>query len=689
MKVPEDDYQRIYIGGLNPSKLTVEMVLERIRQLSSSSPPIIELLQVDDLRSHLRPCYQDTRTYFFITARSIYTTKTPSDKNHHKETALEVLSKMFHNVKWKGCTLQLHLARPHFLERLALERQAAAAESMSNVQEHVSCISKPESESINRPQQGHDDSTKKLKLPRILRIRKRHAAEAFTVDTKPITIEPEASSFSNQMIINYQKMEQEWCNCIRKQKLKRQKYQEKIFSKKKLHTSRSLLATKDFSLQQEQQQSLLPSMSQATFLNRAIHLRFYNVGDEDEANTSKDKQSCTTKVQDYEENDNMSMNSSNDLSYSKSDVTEGGDVTEDISANASLHPSPFSSGSLHRPILKEKKETIIQEKRNIAALTTKKGKYVWSDDDDDDDTESASSVGKVNGNYTMNESFENTEARLLRLEDDVTSNMRILSSLFPTSILSTQEENDDYNQMQKQNQVGEHLNKIDSHNQSPSSSSNEEEMKFSEIHYGLDIQKQQQQSSDNVATNDTTHSSKLLNNSTTEKEESSSRSYIYEQEKLETIFSIGKSTTAAPLFNFFDDSEVAKSSQGNHTIETPKLSLPRKTEINLNNNSVLVSNAGERNSKSEIGLDLSNTRNIRGMCFPQDILDEYTRQFYSMNGGAELMNLDSSKSSTNENRDSTLVSEWEEERKVLTLDWKRKRKMALAQRRASKFTFLK
>ena len=86
--------ERIYIGGLDPPRLCAKDVLDRLES-------IVELGTVEDR----------DKSFVHFTAEA----KEPN------VSALEAISKQYHNVKWKGCRLAVAAARPHFLERLQEE----------------------------------------------------------------------------------------------------------------------------------------------------------------------------------------------------------------------------------------------------------------------------------------------------------------------------------------------------------------------------------------------------------------------------------------------------------------------------------------------------------------------------------------------------------------------------------------
>ena len=92
--------ERIYLGGLDPPNLTAQHVLARLKDMP------IDIQKVED---------HPEKNFCHVTALC-------KDEEGSK-TALELISARYHNVKWKGCRLQVQAARPHFLERLEEERR--------------------------------------------------------------------------------------------------------------------------------------------------------------------------------------------------------------------------------------------------------------------------------------------------------------------------------------------------------------------------------------------------------------------------------------------------------------------------------------------------------------------------------------------------------------------------------------
>ena len=162
--------ERVYIGGVEPPRLTVEQVLHRLREQAISSS--IEVLQ-DNI--HLES------KYVHVNAVSV------GDTDPSSPSPVEVIRKLFHNVVWKGCKLKVERARPHLLDRLAQERE----------QRRSAILAKAEIEQCIADGVQNDDAParqfdKSHPLPqthrRFLRVRSRFQQEAHMVDTKPVVV---------------------------------------------------------------------------------------------------------------------------------------------------------------------------------------------------------------------------------------------------------------------------------------------------------------------------------------------------------------------------------------------------------------------------------------------------------------------------------------------------------------------
>eukprot|EP00980_Cylindrotheca_fusiformis_P028448 scaffold22599_cov139-Cylindrotheca_fusiformis.AAC.39 len=152
--------ERIYIGGLDPPRLSGKDIIPRLKGLD------IEVHSVID---------KEGKSFVHLTATS-----------KGSESALDIISKTYNNVKWKGCKIIVAEARPHFLERLEMERkELAESKKLSETKKDEPVVATA----------SDDDKDSTIKIPRRLRIRRKHGDEAFHVDTRPWSVD-NWSSFS-------------------------------------------------------------------------------------------------------------------------------------------------------------------------------------------------------------------------------------------------------------------------------------------------------------------------------------------------------------------------------------------------------------------------------------------------------------------------------------------------------------
>lgn len=153
--------ERIYIGGLNPPRLTVQDLLSRLKDSLGS---VIEILPDTSTKSLLD---NDTACYVHL--------KVKVKDTNDKKSALEHIAKLYHNSTWKGCKLRVEAARPHFLDRLKQEIQDRKANQLAEataIQEEDQII--PEQSACTR---------------RHLKVRERYGEQVFSVDTKPYAVD--------------------------------------------------------------------------------------------------------------------------------------------------------------------------------------------------------------------------------------------------------------------------------------------------------------------------------------------------------------------------------------------------------------------------------------------------------------------------------------------------------------------
>jgi hypothetical protein len=136
------EVERIYVGGVDPLRLTVEEVIHRI------AADVKDKVEFQDM------CLSSIYCHFNATSLL------PG------VSALETIRKLYHNVKWKGCKLKVEAAKPHYLDRLAKER----AERLVSAEEKKT------------------ELPKAVPIPRHLKIRRGYGEESWKVDTKPCEV---------------------------------------------------------------------------------------------------------------------------------------------------------------------------------------------------------------------------------------------------------------------------------------------------------------------------------------------------------------------------------------------------------------------------------------------------------------------------------------------------------------------
>lgn len=156
------DVERIYIGGLDPDRLSIREVLDRF-------PSHVKIESVS--HPDVNPSYCHLSAYVL-----------PNDNagDDHNVSALKEIQNLLHNVKWKGCKLQVQAAKPHFLQRLQTERETRTKHDHNQDGEN------------HAQQDGVVESTATTATTtthrRYYRVRYGYGKPAWVVDTKPYQV---------------------------------------------------------------------------------------------------------------------------------------------------------------------------------------------------------------------------------------------------------------------------------------------------------------------------------------------------------------------------------------------------------------------------------------------------------------------------------------------------------------------
>ncbi len=699
--------QRIFIGGLDPPNLTVEMVQKRIK---ASFEERFDLLSFDNNRApkRLDMWGEDSRTFFFLTAKL-------KSSEEQMITPLEIISKQYHNVTWKGCSLQVEPAKLHFLQRLKIERMEAKEEEE---EEERRKIQKQRGiKGVDTNSNSHVDENVSAKK-RHLRIRKQHGEEAYMVDTKPIET----------------KDWREVLDTIKKQRVKYQKHAEKLV----LSRTEKKAKRNDNARYGSRSTNNNASLQSKVFLNRSVHFHFLD----------SHPSESTSKGCDGRPLNNSMVNS---ISTDENSDSSSHEIMEGDNSGVS---GDKSTGSIDFGVTNCKTKELPTPQKTAFS----KGEYEWSDSDDDSDLDECSNYNTkmscalfTQSNHNAFDEFESAvqgqlESETIQksnyideemedkdefssLEEDVISNLNCLKKIFPDmSVMGSRNGNIASKEETKHVKPGWKTGIIQRYDPTADSSTmyeikqdeNNDSGNDPEIN-NFDSEDSDDGSSDissdtcddrgeeiSIVTDQTQNSnSREANLTPAAATKKDVKDQIYEQEKLEHIFQqkrSGGGTTDFQLSSLFqldfkkqnvespDPSKKEDTTQEfSFSFDVSRVhdktteSLDNKDD-NMTNTTKVDSSASYANENiGQSGEDpnnLSNEQRIpelkdrHGLFFSSSDLNLFEQQFFNMNEGVSgMLNMMDNKSKSDADQ-----IQWKDERNILTLDWKRKLKHALARR---------
>jgi len=684
---------RIYIGGLDPPRLTAQDVLSRLAVPASTSgtnitSPTTRSGAVTILSLE---CHPD-KPYCHVTATIMTKTDTVGEI---PTSAFQVLYKTFNNVKWKGCRLTVQPAQPHFLDRLRHEIQERDALRQQQQQQLEEDTTPPPPQDNRVPR-------------RRLRIRRKFGEEAYHVDTKPWTVD-------------------DW-NMFRmaRDKLKRrvEKYQQSMKLVRKATPSTSTRGGVEVGTTSP---SPVPHL-----LHRAVHIRFDKNRNEDEdkqdnapsfhnnhsppchgANTSDDDEaSSSSRSEPYVGHEHANVDALVQTEYAWSDEEDDNDsVDHDDSGQlvpnilldnrdtmkANVGQQRHKESPLHEEFVQEIMQQ--QQKQKVSAKTNKETKYKWSSDeesdDDVDDEEHRErnrplrqvsqsdefAAGLAEDDFMKPdsedeegvESITNSKHALVEesdLANDVLANLGIFSSMFSddgeTKSIMVEGTVDEEKDPQKRNQqlltgfaqsgimlrydpndATMHQFEIEEENQAEKNDNGPPERKAEEI----SLHRELEANSESVPAQE-------------------EAGHLYEEKKLENVFREARETwkgntdiqetevrNTGGAFSFgFDLEPIEPESSGMGTLDLAT-AMP-VTEATADPAHEPPKDAAAASEVPDVHIKATaQERRIIGFRFPDDLLAKYQADFFD----------------ANEEDDKEA---WAKERLALTLDWKRKRKHA-------------
>jgi hypothetical protein len=650
--------ERIYVGGLNPDRLSPNEVVARIESsltdeielVSSCSPPI---LTIDD----------NDKTYFHVNVRRI-----PQNNNEDDDdsTALEIIAKKYHNVIWKGSKLRIEAAKPHFLERLARER-AERQKRRQEASNNGSSTLVPTSSNVP---------------PRHLRIRRRYGQEAYQVDTKPIAVD-------------------EW-TVFSKAVAKMHKRQEKQREKATMKHGSALVRKK------------VP--------HRAVHLRFLDdragekvaaggtpqdradTSSEDDESSSSDSLASTQSSSSKGSSDSYVQKNgkkpyvwSDDESESEQNFPRNADVGALLSESEKNPEGAYSWSSSEESDEHEHSQPTQKHEPRLAPQVDEFSAAVdfFSPDEESD---SSSPGGKDDGH-----------GRNVDLHDDVKSNLDVLSSLYPEMSRTAPKDipvrgdaDSDQDHPGANLQPGWENQRGASLSAGLGTMQRFDPTKETARKYELEpiskSTREQDSDSDQEEASDKSHDEHVEEiNGHRETAESSSGSEvhqdqnIYQEGKLEDVFREAReragdhavvSQGGGGGFTFgFDLGDIEEDRPGNRDAAANNADVFAISFDVGGRMAYKLNEVDEANAESPLELVAERNTNEpaekksifrrRGLLFPRKALQEYTDAFFALNEGARIAeDLDGFRN------DDEIKQIWIKERYGLTQDWKRKRKYA-------------
>lgn len=653
--------ERIYIGGLNPPHLTGDDIVKRLKSLD---------IEIHSVIGKTNKCF-------------LHVTATPKGSN---SSALEIISKNYNNVKWKGCRISVAPANPHFLERLEIERNGISLALQHSAMQ--------QQESISPPSDEEKDSVQKI--PRRLRIRKKFGDEAYHVDTKPWTVD-NWSSFSKAKgkLLNRAK-----------------KYIEKTNS------------IKD------------PSIKVTPLMHRAVHVRFDSSGAKSQAEVIH-SQSSSDAGSDDEVFSTINHNDSDDSGsetsttedaagngkdeiYSWSDDSDGDSPNDETIASDLVSMEGIGVGNF----VTGKEEPLAHRQ-----VSEKEG-YQWSSESSSDESsehitrnrpfKDVSTVDEFAAGLVMEiDDYGNDGDDLAQMEqsaagsplydmqEDVSSNLNVLADLFPDmadtspAFVGT-EVTGEGGTLGKPSSVS--ISSLGLGGIMPRYDPNDASTQKYEVHEmdgaakdGSRHSKVEDSNTEDItpAPDETDQGEEATKAEKTAEVSIEEASHVYHQGKLENVFREARSVWqgqgdqpskkeaefgGAFSFGFeLDKPTVGVASTDNGGKFSFGFDLPTasiKDDGALSKRQKIMNDTCDEEMSVDPSNDAGgsvNERRRQGLRFSMDELKSYHADFFSYNEGERII-----KDLSGFRRDGEVKEHWMQERQTLTLDWKRKRKHAMS-----------
>ena len=727
---PPKQIERIHIGGLNPARLTGSEVAKRLESMEG-----LEIASIDALN--------DAKPFFYVNASS----------QKEGTSALDLIVKQYHNVRWKGCKILVQSAKPHFLERLVDERNQRAQRD-KELTELIDTYH-------NKTNKSHFSQVVRKKLPRHMRIRQMYGTEAYHVDTKPCQVE-NWSGFTNALL----KMRSR-----RTKNADEEENMHKVFMNRAVHmrfahdklpeqTNEVNESDSDESSERDQhvvtgkalvnESSYIWSDSDEEEITKKPVSRAHTIDTSVFALALKENEPETyVPVHQEPAEETIPSLQSNHIDTSTFGLTmQERETPATIDDNQSAQVDIRSQGE-HDPEdgqqekVSDSKDDTDEEKSeqdvlaiqsNIHEHSTQPRKgFQWSSELEDDDLKEERPLQRIRNEVSAVEEFSAAidfggsnddrshsddydsgpepflaaRTPTLNLDEDVKSNLGVLSQLFPDMKVTLKfVDNSTGNASTDTFPLFESLG-MQRYDPTKESSQifevNSDELKLDDTFQEREPQEVDDEapdendgtSSDSSTRDDDESDGKCDGNSNKESNVDSEKSLlavgvdVYEEKKLEHIFRVareeGGNFQMSSLFQskVIESKEKKASAVGGGTfsfgfdLARTMEDLPKQESLpfSCGLRTETTTNELKVDSKIEpttgLSIDPENRIQRRGFHFPAETLNTYVDKFFQMNEGLYI-----AENPNGFRQDEEIKQRWKEERYTLTLDWKRKKKYA-------------
>lgn len=684
----EKKIERIHIGGLDPSRLKGSEVAKRLESIEG-----LEIVSIDAIN--------DSKPFFYVNASS----------EREGTTALDLIVKQYHNVRWKGCKIIVQAAKPPFLERLVKERAERAAR-----EENLSALI------YNYHNGGTKDPEIPKNIPRHMRIRQMYGTDAYHVDTKPCQV-GDWRDFSKALL----KMRSR-----RTKNTDEEKNMHKVFMNRAVHLRFAQQECPRSSIENQllgtdtSSQSDLDGKEEEIPGKHSSYVWSDSEGEASVTGTEANAHEIDTSVfaLAVKENEQVYVPVLDKLAYKSSPLLRvddpiNGSDTNEISSDDSEQGNHIDDGT---PIHGDGDNSDDEEVKQMTPMYESKkhdtkqsvGGFQWSSDEDDDGDVGGHPLLRERKEAKFNEEFsaaldfgvigdDESDAddmggvtqpflvannSTVDLNDDVKANLGVLSMIFPGMEASPKKVTDPtYGASNSFGSLG--MQRYDPTKESSMKfevklkGANEENL----IKAKGDLSHDGSSSGDDDSRSQPKDKGKRIEGRSHERQETEAD--VYEEKKLEDIFRAAREGKSDGFLMGTRVSEVTITPRNNDELSGSAFSFgfdlgaPKEepTKEVAYSSSLLFDSKPSTDVVAERQVEESPTEGPevkrlrrRGFTVPQETLTAFVKSFFEMNEGLYIV-----ENPEGFRHDEDIKSSWKEERYSLTLDWKRKKKYAQSQ----------